>query len=130
MEKTTINSGFFFAFNLRNRKPNFAQKSLSKLYLKLNDRKSLRKKFVKNTKWNSLCGYFVSSLCRKTLWLLNVCVRDFCDGITFLGKVHFCIRKHLLFFLFKAKFSHFYQKLAQNHIKKLSKVNKKHCYCG
>ena len=32
VEKTTINSWFFFAFNLQNRKPNFAQKSLYKLY--------------------------------------------------------------------------------------------------
>ena len=111
VEKTTINSWFFFAFNLQNRKPNFAQKSLYKLCLQLNDRKvcgkTWRKKFVKNSKWKSLCGYFVSSLCRKTLWLLYVYVRDFCDGITFLGKVHFCIRKRLLFFHFKAKFSKF-----------------------
>ena len=41
VEKTTINSRFFFAFNLQNRKPNFAQNSLCILCLKRNDRKSL-----------------------------------------------------------------------------------------
>ena len=64
VEKTTINSWFFFAFNLQNRKPNFAQKSLYKLYLKLNDRKSL---------WKNL----TEKVCKKqqmeiTLWLLCV----------------------------------------------------------
>ena len=64
VEKTTINSWFFFAFNLQNRKPNFAQKSLYKLYLKLNNRKSL---------WKNL----TEKVCKKqqmeiTLWLLCV----------------------------------------------------------
>ena len=62
--------------------------------------------YRENTFWTD--GYFVSSVCRKTLWLLNVYVRDFCDGITFLGKVHFCIRKRLHFFHFNAKNTHFY----------------------
>jgi hypothetical protein len=42
-----------------------------------------------------LCVFTLS----KTLWLLYVYVRDFCDGITFLGKVHFCVRKRLPFFI-------------------------------
>ena len=85
--------------------------------------KSLWKKFVKNTKWNSLYGYFVSSLCRKTLWLLYVYVRDFCDGITFLGKVHFCIRKRLYSIYFSAKTLTFTEISVETH-KNLSESTK------
>ncbi len=86
-------------------------------------RQTWRKKFVENTKWNSLCGYFVSSLYRETLWLLYVYVRDFCDGITFRGKVHFCIRKRLHYIYFSSKNTHFYLK-KQKRIKRLSNIIK------
>ena len=54
VEKTTINSGFFFAFNLRNRKPNFAQKSLCKLCRILNDKKKFVEKLGGKSLWKSL----------------------------------------------------------------------------
>jgi len=46
-----------------------------------------------------LCVFTLS----KTLWLLYVYVRDFCGGITFFGKVHFCVRKRLNFIYSSAK---------------------------
>lgn len=65
----------------------------------------------------------MSSLCRKTLWLLYVYVRDFCGGITFLGKVHFCVRKRLHYIYFSEKTLTFTEISAETH-KNLSESTK------
>ena len=109
-ETTTLFIIYSTLSNFKNRKPNFAQNYFLNFVKTKMTEKVCGKHMTENSKWNSLCGYFVSSLYRKTLWLLYVYDRDFCDGITFLGKVHFCIRKHLIL----RKFSLLDQKSSEN----------------